>query len=114
AGAAGGAASHLRRLAASRVCELDRGPGARRRGHAASGSHSRVSGGFSQFGRILRRVVESTPGLSGAVFTDWQGEPVDQYTRGPTIDIQIIGAQWGLVLTELKPALARMHAGEAR
>ena len=50
----------------------------------------------------------------GLEFTDSQGEPVDQYTRGPALDIQITGAQWGVVLTELKPALERMHAGDAR
>jgi predicted regulator of Ras-like GTPase activity (Roadblock/LC7/MglB family) len=66
---------------------------------------------FSAFGRILREVVEGTPGALGAVFTDWEGEPVDQYALGETLDIQIFGAQWGLVLKESRASLARARAG---
>ncbi|HJZ88708.1 MAG TPA: hypothetical protein VKN99_26220 [Polyangia bacterium] len=69
---------------------------------------------LSPFGRILRRAVESTPGLHGAVFTDWEGEPVDQYARVPKIEIQITGAQWGLVLTQIMGPLARARAGAPR
>jgi predicted regulator of Ras-like GTPase activity (Roadblock/LC7/MglB family) len=68
----------------------------------------------SAFGRILRRMVESTPGVHGAVLADWEGEPVDQYSRGPVLEIQITGAQWGLVLAEVGQALARARAGAAR
>jgi len=67
--------------------------------------------GTTPFGQILWRVIESTPGLHGAVFTDADGEPIDQYARGPALEIQITGAQWGLVLRELPPVLARMRAG---
>jgi predicted regulator of Ras-like GTPase activity (Roadblock/LC7/MglB family) len=66
---------------------------------------------LSPFGRILRHVVETTPGVHGAVFTDSEGEPVDQYARGPTIEIQIVGAQWGLVLAQVAASLWRSHAG---
>src|SRR5262245_14700703 len=69
---------------------------------------------LTRFGRILRQVVEQTPGVSGAVFTDWEGEPVDQYARGPTIEIQIGGAQWGLVLGEIQAALSRLGTGSVR
>src|SRR5436190_1208804 len=69
---------------------------------------------LSDFGRILREVVETTPGVHGAVFTDWEGEPVDQYTRGPTLEVQISGAQWVLVQTSVQAALVRIRAGAAR
>jgi predicted regulator of Ras-like GTPase activity (Roadblock/LC7/MglB family) len=69
---------------------------------------------MSEFGRILRQVVEETPGIHGAVFTDWEGEPVDQYARGPVIDVQIAGAQWALVLTQAAQALVRARAGQPR
>jgi len=69
---------------------------------------------LSEFGRILRKMVEKTPGVHGAVFTDWEGEPVDQYARGPTIEIQISGAQWGLVRAEVQQALERIRAGAVR
>jgi predicted regulator of Ras-like GTPase activity (Roadblock/LC7/MglB family) len=69
---------------------------------------------LSEFGRILRKMVEQTPGVHGAVFTDWEGEPVDQYARGPVIEIQISGAQWGLVQKEVQEALGRLRAGNVR
>ena len=69
---------------------------------------------LSEFGRILRKMVEQTPGVHGAVFTDWEGEPVDQYARGPVIEIQISGAQWGIVRQEVQEALTRLRAGALR
>ena len=69
---------------------------------------------LSEFGRILRKMVEQTPGVHGAVFTDWEGEPVDQYARGPVIEIQISGAQWGLVQKEVQEALGRIRGGNVR
>jgi predicted regulator of Ras-like GTPase activity (Roadblock/LC7/MglB family) len=69
---------------------------------------------LSEFGRILRQMVEHTPDVHGAVFTDADGEPIDQYARGPVIEIQIGGAQWGLVRTEVQAALARMRIGGLR
>src|SRR5262249_27646849 len=110
AGAARNQAPHLRGLATACVRELDRAARACRRGGRASRGNSRVNG-TTPFGRILRKVIESTPGLHGAVFTDSDGEPIDQYARGPAIEIQIAGAQWGLVLRELQVVFARMRAG---
>jgi predicted regulator of Ras-like GTPase activity (Roadblock/LC7/MglB family) len=69
---------------------------------------------LSDFGRILRKMVEQTPGVHGAVFTDWEGEPVDQYARGPVIEIQISGAQWGIVRQEVQEALNRLRVGTLR
>ena len=65
----------------------------------------------SAFGRILKGMVDRVPGALGAVFADWEGEPVDQFSHVPALEIQIVGAQWGLVLAQSAPALKRMGAG---
>jgi predicted regulator of Ras-like GTPase activity (Roadblock/LC7/MglB family) len=62
---------------------------------------------LSVFGQILQQMVEETPGAHGAIFADWEGEPIDQYSRGPTLDFQITGAQWGVVLAQAHAAMSR-------
>jgi predicted regulator of Ras-like GTPase activity (Roadblock/LC7/MglB family) len=63
------------------------------------------------FGRILKAMVDHVPGALGAVFADSEGEPVDQFAYVPPLDIQILGAQWGLVLSQSAKAIARMRGG---
>jgi predicted regulator of Ras-like GTPase activity (Roadblock/LC7/MglB family) len=66
------------------------------------------------FGDILQAMVERIPGALGAIFVDWEGEPVETFSFDmPTLDLQIIGAQWGVVWTEMQKALARAGAGNA-
>src|SRR5262249_10922060 len=83
------------------------------RHRGAPGSSGSIIGPveLSSFGRVLRRMVEETPSAHGAVFTDPDGEPVDQFARGTALDIQIAGAQWGVVLMEISAALARAGLG---
>jgi predicted regulator of Ras-like GTPase activity (Roadblock/LC7/MglB family) len=69
---------------------------------------------MSPFGRTLRELVESVPGAHGAVFLDNEGEPVDQFGRGPILEIQLTGAQWGVVLERVREALARARVGAPR
>jgi predicted regulator of Ras-like GTPase activity (Roadblock/LC7/MglB family) len=66
---------------------------------------------MSAFGEILQNMVESVPGAVGAVFADWEGEPVDQFAHIPPIDIQIVGAQWGVVFNTATERLARSGSG---
>jgi predicted regulator of Ras-like GTPase activity (Roadblock/LC7/MglB family) len=66
---------------------------------------------MSAFGDILQHMVESVPGAIGAVFADWEGEPVDQFAHIPPIDIQIVGAQWGVVFSGAAESLSRVGAG---
>jgi predicted regulator of Ras-like GTPase activity (Roadblock/LC7/MglB family) len=65
----------------------------------------------SAFGDLLQQMVERVPGAVGAVFADWEGEPVDQFAHIPPIDIQIVGAQWGVVFNGATESLARLGAG---
>jgi predicted regulator of Ras-like GTPase activity (Roadblock/LC7/MglB family) len=53
---------------------------------------------MSAFGDILKSIVERVPGALGAIFADWEGEMVDQFAHIPALDIQLVGAHWGVVL----------------
>jgi predicted regulator of Ras-like GTPase activity (Roadblock/LC7/MglB family) len=61
----------------------------------------------SAFGDILQTMVERVPGAIGAVFADWEGEPVDQFAHIPPLDIQIVGAHWGVVWSQVSARLGR-------
>jgi predicted regulator of Ras-like GTPase activity (Roadblock/LC7/MglB family) len=67
---------------------------------------------LSSFTDILQRMVERVPGALGAIFADWDGEPVGTFAPDiAALDIEIIGAQWGLVWTQVQKALARAKLG---
>jgi predicted regulator of Ras-like GTPase activity (Roadblock/LC7/MglB family) len=65
----------------------------------------------STFGDILQRMVEGVPGAVGAVFADWEGEPVDQFAHVPPLEIQLVGAHWGVVFNGATECLRRLGAG---
>ena len=66
---------------------------------------------MSAFGDILRELVERVPGAVGAVFADWEGEPVDQFAHIPALDIQLVGAHWGVVWSQAAQRLGRHGIG---
>lgn len=68
----------------------------------------------SPFSDILRRVVETVPGAIGAVFADWEGEPVDQFSHAEAYDIQVLGAHWGIVLAQITRSLKKLAYGGVR
>lgn len=67
---------------------------------------------MSAFGDILRDLVERVPGAVGAVFADWEGEPVDQFAHIESLEIQLMGAQWGVVYSQTVESLGRLGMGE--
>ena len=53
---------------------------------------------MNSFTEILKEVVNEVPGAVGAVFVDLEGEAVGEYSASrPTLEIRIVGAQWGIV-----------------
>src|SRR5205823_2309923 len=119
AGLAGAARAHPRRLAEEALSLLERAARARphRRGSprsAAALTDMSAPDDMSPFGRILRELVEELPGAHGAVFVDGEGEPVDQYGRGPLLEIQLTGAQCGLVFARVREGLVRVQLGKPR
>jgi len=65
----------------------------------------------SSFGEILKAMVDRVPGAIGAIFADWEGEAVDQFAHIPPIDIQLVGAHWGVVFNGASECVRRMGAG---
>jgi predicted regulator of Ras-like GTPase activity (Roadblock/LC7/MglB family) len=65
----------------------------------------------SAFGDILEAMVRRVPGAIGAVFADWEGEPVDQFAHIPPLDIQLVGAHWGVVWSQTAERLGRHGLG---
>ena len=67
---------------------------------------------MSDFATVLQEMVERVPGAVGAIFADWEGESVSQFAFDlPDIEIQIVGAQWGVVWSALGQALTRAGMG---
>ena len=70
---------------------------------------------MSAFRDILQQLVERVPGATGAVFADWEGESVGDFAAELSpLDIQIVGAQWGLVWMDLLRSFARARLGAPR
>jgi len=68
------------------------------------------------FKDILRELVKLTPGASGAILTDWEGEAVVHYCCSHTdeYDLKLIGAHKGIILNRIKDAQERLGHGDAR
>jgi predicted regulator of Ras-like GTPase activity (Roadblock/LC7/MglB family) len=66
---------------------------------------------MSAFGEILEAMVRRVPGAVGAVFADWEGEPVDQFAHIPPLDIQLVGAHWGIVWSQATQRLGAHDLG---
>jgi predicted regulator of Ras-like GTPase activity (Roadblock/LC7/MglB family) len=66
---------------------------------------------MSAFGQILEDMVKRVPGAVGAVFSDWEGEPVDQFAHIPALDIQLVGAHWGVVWSQATERLGAHALG---
>jgi predicted regulator of Ras-like GTPase activity (Roadblock/LC7/MglB family) len=66
---------------------------------------------MSAFGQILESMVKRVPGAVGAVFADWEGEPVDQFAHIPPLDIQLVGAHWGVVWSQANERLGKHGLG---
>jgi len=65
----------------------------------------------SLFGEILSELVGTVPGALGAVFLDWEGEAVDQFSHIPLMDILLVGAHWGVVLRIVQDFLRKHDWG---
>jgi bacterioferritin len=55
---------------------------------------------------ILQRLVERTPGATGAIMIDHDGETVADYTATTHLDLQAIGAHQGVILHMVKRVMA--------
>ena len=57
------------------------------------------------FQRIIKELVDSTGGATDAIFVDWEGEAVDQYSVSDDIyRIKVVGAHKGVMLKLINDA----------
>jgi predicted regulator of Ras-like GTPase activity (Roadblock/LC7/MglB family) len=64
------------------------------------------------FKTIIRALVESTPGASGAILTDWEGEAVEQYSLADEFELKLIGAHKGIILNRMKDIQQKLLSGD--
>ena len=64
------------------------------------------------FKTILKELVESVPGATGAILADWEGEAVEQHCLYDDYELKIIAAHKGIVLTRMKEIYTAFPAGE--
>ena len=58
------------------------------------------------FKAIMRNLVDSVPGARGAIFVDWEGEAVDQYSvvDDDVYELKVMGAHKGVILSQINEA----------
>jgi predicted regulator of Ras-like GTPase activity (Roadblock/LC7/MglB family) len=61
------------------------------------------------FKSILRDLVQSTPGLTGAILTDWEGEAIEYFSLSDDeFALKILGAHQNIILNRLR----EIHNGD--
>jgi predicted regulator of Ras-like GTPase activity (Roadblock/LC7/MglB family) len=63
------------------------------------------------FKTILTELVESTPGATGAILADWEGEAVAQYAHYDEYDLKVLGAHNGILFSLMKEVHHQFPAG---
>jgi len=64
------------------------------------------------FKSILKDLVESIPGASGAILADWEGESVEQHCLYDDFEMKVTGAHNGIILNRLKEVYSQFPAGK--
>jgi len=66
------------------------------------------------FKTILKDLLDSVSGATGAILADWEGEAVEQECLYDVFDLKVTGAHKGILLNLMKDAHRKMDAGELR
>ena len=67
------------------------------------------------FRAIMKDLVDGTPGATGAIFIDWEGEAVDQYAvDGEVYQLKVMGAYKGVILGLINEAQKNTDSGQVR
>ncbi len=64
------------------------------------------------FKTILRELVETIAGATGAILADWEGEAVEQYCLYDDYELKIIAAHKGIILERMKAIHRAFPGGE--
>jgi len=66
------------------------------------------------FKTILRELMDTVPGATGAILADWEGEAVEQCCLFDVFALKVIAAHKGILLNLMKDAHQKIEAGELR
>ena len=66
------------------------------------------------FNAIITELVDRTPGVTGAILADWEGEAVEQCCSYDVYDLKVIGAHKGILLNMMKEMHLKLAVGEIR
>ena len=58
----------------------------------------------------LRELFDRVPGARGTIFLDYDGEAIDDFAYGPTVEIQLVGAHLGIILSLVREQTQRLGA----
>lgn len=62
------------------------------------------------FRTYLRELVERTPGATGAILADWEGEAVEQHSLHDIYELKVTAAHQGIIISQLKDILSSIPA----
>lgn len=66
------------------------------------------------FTSILKKLVESIDGATGAILADWEGESVAFFTTGDDFQLKVIAAHKGIIITALRNIHDQLSLGEMK
>jgi len=67
------------------------------------------------FRESIREVVEGVDGAMAGILMDFEGIPVESYTKPDTaFDVSVVGAELSVILKSIKRAADSLEAGGAR
>jgi predicted regulator of Ras-like GTPase activity (Roadblock/LC7/MglB family) len=66
------------------------------------------------FKTILKEMVESIPGATGALLADWEGEAVEHCCLYDDYELKVMGAHKGIILSRMKEVHAPFPIGGLR
>lgn len=66
------------------------------------------------FKMIMKKLVEDTQGAMGAIFVDWEGEAVDQFSLdNESYNLKLVGAHKGVILSLINNTQRQLLDNEA-
>ncbi len=67
------------------------------------------------FKAMMRELVNDVPGATGAIFVDWEGESVDNYSVDEdTYQLKVVGAYKGVILNIINEAQRSSGSGPVK
>jgi predicted regulator of Ras-like GTPase activity (Roadblock/LC7/MglB family) len=65
------------------------------------------------FKEAIRDVVEGTDGAIAGILMDFEGIPVESYAKSQAFDINVVGAEYSVILKSIQRATESLESGGA-